>query len=142
MSRSEFPRREHPGHDAKSTNSTLVSFRGTRNLGATRAYVPQRRDPSFVGMTLGCGAVRIVVTLIAAAILTALFPATPAAAHPLGNFSVNQYSRIEIDRGEARIDYVLDLAELPTVADRSLLDANLDGTIDDAEQARYLDLKL
>ena len=54
----------------------------------------------------------------------ALAPA--AAAHPLGNFTVNQYSRIEIGATEARLVYVLDLAELPTVADRPLLDS--DGT--------------
>ena len=51
--------------------------------------------------------------------MLSLGPATPVAAHPLGNFTVNQYSRIEIGTDEARLIYVLDLAELPTVADQT-----------------------
>jgi ABC-type nickel/cobalt efflux system permease component RcnA len=76
------------------------------------------------------------------ALLLALSPATPAAAHPLGNFSVNQYSRIEIGTDEARLVYVLDLAELPTVADRPLLDRDGDGAIVGAEHESYLAGKL
>jgi nickel/cobalt transporter (NicO) family protein len=82
------------------------------------------------------------VTSVVAALLLALIPTTPVAAHPLGNFSVNQYSRIEIGVDEARLVYVLDLAELPTVADRPLLDANDDGAIEDTERERYLDGKM
>lgn len=37
------------------------------------------------------------------------------AAHPLGNFSVNRYSRLEIARDEIVLTYVLDLAEIPTL---------------------------
>lgn len=35
-------------------------------------------------------------------------------AHPMGNFSVSHYARIEVSRGGAEIRYVLDLAEIPT----------------------------
>jgi ABC-type nickel/cobalt efflux system permease component RcnA len=35
-------------------------------------------------------------------------------AHPMGNFSVNHYARIEVTGGGAEIHYVLDLAEIPT----------------------------
>jgi nickel/cobalt transporter (NicO) family protein len=35
-------------------------------------------------------------------------------AHPMGNFSVSHYSRIELGAHGARIRYVLDLAEIPT----------------------------
>jgi ABC-type nickel/cobalt efflux system permease component RcnA len=85
---------------------------------------------------------RSAVVLIIAALLLALAPIIPASAHPLGNFSVNQYSRIEIGTAEARLVYVLDLAELPTVADRPLLDSDGDGAIADAERAAYLESKL
>jgi nickel/cobalt exporter len=38
-----------------------------------------------------------------------------ALAHPMGNFSVSHYSRIEVQQtGMVRVTYVLDLAELPT----------------------------
>src|SRR5262245_6795581 len=37
-----------------------------------------------------------------------------AKAHPLGNFSVNHYSRIEPGLEDVRVQYVMDLAEIPT----------------------------
>ena len=36
-----------------------------------------------------------------------------AEAHPLGNFTVNRYSRIEIYSDVIRVHYVRDLAEIP-----------------------------
>src|ERR1041385_8265013 len=36
-------------------------------------------------------------------------------AHPMGNFSVSHYSRIELTANGARIRYILDLAGIPTV---------------------------
>jgi nickel/cobalt exporter len=35
-------------------------------------------------------------------------------AHPMGNFSVNHYARIQVEPGGAEILFVLDLAEIPT----------------------------
>ena len=35
-------------------------------------------------------------------------------AHPMGNFSVSHYSRIEMSAQGAKIRYILDLAEIPT----------------------------
>ena len=84
----------------------------------------------------------LAATLALAALLTGLVPARPAAAHPLGNFTVNQYTRIEVNADDARVVYVLDLAELPTVADRPLVDPDGNGTIDEAERERYLDAKM
>ena len=80
--------------------------------------------------------------IFATVTLLALLPAQPAAAHPLGNFTVNQYTRIEVGSEEARLVYVLDLAELPTVADRDRRDPNRDGTMSDAERDAYLEAKL
>jgi nickel/cobalt exporter len=57
---------------------------------------------------------RLVVLLIA---LGALFPSA-AAAHPLGNFSVNRYSGIEVSGDRVYVHYVLDLAEIPTFQQR------------------------
>lgn len=67
---------------------------------------------------------------------------SPAIAHPLGNFSVNQYSRIELDPTAATLFYVLDLAELPTVADRPVLDADGNSVISAAEREAYLAVKM
>jgi len=54
--------------------------------------------------------------LVAACVL-ALLPATtaPVSAHPLGNFTVNRYSRVEVTGDGIHIRYVLDLAEIPSV---------------------------
>ena len=47
-------------------------------------------------------------------LLLALSVPAVTQAHPLGNFTVNQYSRLEIAPGQLRIFYVLDMAEIPT----------------------------
>jgi ABC-type nickel/cobalt efflux system permease component RcnA len=54
---------------------------------------------------------RLVVLAVAAASLA--LPAL-AAAHPLGNFTVNRFSRIEVSGPRLYVRYVLDMAEIPT----------------------------
>ena len=46
--------------------------------------------------------------------LFALLSLTRADAHPMGNFSVNHYSRISVGPEQVEITYALDLAEIPT----------------------------
>lgn len=58
--------------------------------------------------------IRVGRGLALALALVAAFPA-PASAHPLGNFSVNRYSRIELASDRVTLRYVLDLAEIPTI---------------------------
>jgi ABC-type nickel/cobalt efflux system permease component RcnA len=48
------------------------------------------------------------------ALLAALIVPSVAAAHPLGNFTVNRFSRIEVSGPRIYVVYVLDLAEIPT----------------------------
>jgi len=54
---------------------------------------------------------RLVLLVCAAVVLAA--PAA-ALAHPLGNFTINRHSRIEISGDHLYVVYVLDLAEIPT----------------------------
>ena len=54
---------------------------------------------------------RLLVLLVLLASLAA--PAV-ATAHPLGNFTVNRFSRIEVSGPRLYVVYVLDLAEIPT----------------------------
>ncbi len=56
-----------------------------------------------------------------------------AFAHPLGNFTVNTSAQIVLLPGVIRVDYVLDMAEIPTVQAMPELDADGDGTISDGE---------
>jgi ABC-type nickel/cobalt efflux system permease component RcnA len=46
--------------------------------------------------------------------LLLLLTAAKAAAHPLGNFSINQYSAIRIGNSEVELRYIVDMAEIPT----------------------------
>ena len=52
--------------------------------------------------------------LVLLAALTALAAPAVAAAHPLGNFTVNRFSRIDVAGDKLYVRYVLDLAEIPT----------------------------
>jgi nickel/cobalt transporter (NicO) family protein len=47
-------------------------------------------------------------------VLTALALPVAASAHPLGNFTVNRFSRVEVAGPRVYVRYVLDLAEIPT----------------------------
>jgi nickel/cobalt transporter (NicO) family protein len=58
---------------------------------------------------------RRLVALIVLAI-SILRPPAPAAAHPLGNFTINHLAKIRIERDRVYVHYVLDLAEIPTFA--------------------------
>ncbi len=49
------------------------------------------------------------------ALLVGLVLAGCAAAHPMGNFSVSHYSRLDFKADGLRLTYVLDLAEIPTL---------------------------
>ena len=54
----------------------------------------------------------LVASIIGAAV--ALFAVGKAAAHPLGNFTVNRYAGIELAGSEIYVRYALDLAEIPS----------------------------
>jgi nickel/cobalt exporter len=54
---------------------------------------------------------RLLVVVAAAAALA--IPAA-AAAHPLGNFTINRFARVEVAGDRLFVRYVLDLAEIPT----------------------------
>jgi nickel/cobalt exporter len=64
-------------------------------------------------------------------------PAAPAAAHPLGNFTVNLYSGIEVMPQRVEVEYVLDMAEVPTFREKRAIDADRDGEISVVERAAW-----
>lgn len=76
--------------------------------------------------------------LLLAGLVLATLPAQAAFAHPLGNFSVNHYSRIELTPAQVRIFYVVDLAEIPTFQLKAALDRNSNGRFDEDEQASFV----
>jgi len=65
--------------------------------------------------------------------------APAASAHPLGNFTVNRYSGLDLSPGSIRILYVVDMAEIPTYQETTNIDTNADGTVTDAEKQSWAD---
>ena len=59
----------------------------------------------------------------------ALVPAGTAAAHPLGNFTINQFAELRLHPGSVEIFAVVDHAEIPTLQQRSALDRDADGAV-------------
>jgi nickel/cobalt transporter (NicO) family protein len=55
-----------------------------------------------------------VLTLAGLAALAALVLPAAASAHPLGNFTINRFSRLETSGPRLYVLYVLDMAEIPT----------------------------
>jgi ABC-type nickel/cobalt efflux system permease component RcnA len=81
-----------------------------------------------------------------------LLPAI-AAAHPLGNFTINHYAGIRVEVDHILLDVVIDRAEIPTFQARQDFDLDADGSVSDDEieagrvatcheLARSLDLSL
>jgi len=60
--------------------------------------------------------IRRLVAALAGVVAFAAVPAV-AQAHPLGNFTVNRYSLVQLDRGSVHVTFVLDEAEIPTFQD-------------------------
>jgi ABC-type nickel/cobalt efflux system permease component RcnA len=68
-----------------------------------------------------------------------LFLAVSASAHPLGNFSVNQYSRLEVESSQIKIRQLLDMAEIPTFQLQGEIDTDKNGMLSETELDLYAD---
>lgn len=64
-----------------------------------------------------------------------------ASAHPMGNFSINHFSALTVERGEVRLLYVVDLAEIPTFQELGDLNATHSAALPSAQRAAYLAAK-
>jgi nickel/cobalt transporter (NicO) family protein len=83
---------------------------------------------------------RLLAVLVAAFAL--LLPAT-ASAHPLGNFTINHYSRVQPSGDRIYVLYVLDLAEIPTFrARQTMTSLSAYGTSTSREIASQLRLEV
>ena len=63
--------------------------------------------------------------------------AASVAAHPLGNFSINQYSRLEVGKSQIKLREVLDMAEIPTFQESAAIDTDHDGQLSSQEISAY-----
>jgi nickel/cobalt transporter (NicO) family protein len=82
---------------------------------------------------------RRVAVLVTLAAILLVAGATGAAAHPLGNFTVNTYSGLRVGPDRLVVDYVVDMAEIPTFQARQAIDADHDGRVAEAEAAAWRD---
>ncbi len=64
-----------------------------------------------------------------------------AYAHPMGNFSINHYSGLEVSQTEIRVRYIVDFAEIPTFQEIQALDRDHNGEISPSEREAYLSEK-
>lgn len=80
-------------------------------------------------------------SVVLALVLVTLLPGV-LQAHPLGNFTVNRYSRLEVAPRHVTLTYVIDMAEIPTQQERPQIDTDGDGQFSPAEQDAYLAQKL
>lgn len=79
----------------------------------------------------------LLLAIVSLAALSPLLNFRTAAAHPLGNFTVNRYARIELYRDAIDVHYVLDLAEIPTFQALSEIDTDRDGAASQSELDAY-----
>ncbi len=86
-----------------------------------RRHLPLRRPRAH----------RRLATVLAVMGLVAL--PTMAAAHPLGNFTINHYAGVRIETDRILLDVVIDQAEIPTFQARRSFDTDGDGSVSDAE---------
>ncbi len=76
------------------------------------------------------------LTVAAVSLAIVAWPAL-ALAHPLGNFTINLYSGIQLTPHKVQIEYVVDMAEIPTFEEMANIDVNGDGVATDAEKASW-----
>jgi nickel/cobalt exporter len=65
--------------------------------------------------------------------------AHPAIAHPLGNFTINHFTRLEVGQEQVGIHFVVDMAEISTFQELQSADTDADGKTSDAELNAYLE---
>src|SRR5208282_4887344 len=61
----------------------------------------------------------------------------PSFAHPMGNFSINHYSRVTIKQDSVEVLYLIDMAEIPTFQETRQFD--ISRAVGDPRDSRYLD---
>lgn len=71
-----------------------------------------------------------------------LAPPHPASAHPLGNFSVNQLEALDLYPDRVEVTAEVDIAELPTLQERSTMENDPGGRVACASLARDFDVSV
>jgi ABC-type nickel/cobalt efflux system permease component RcnA len=84
----------------------------------------------------------LAAALLAIAVTAVASSPKPAAAHPLGNFTINALANVQfLGDGSVQLSYVLDMAEIPAFQELRQIDDNGDGLVSETESQTYLDRK-
>lgn len=75
--------------------------------------------------------------LTAVAMVTVWLLPAVAFSHPLGNFTINQYVGMIVGPDRVEIDYIVDMAEIPTFQERQVIDSDNDDIISTEEETSY-----
>ncbi|MDQ3686188.1 MAG: hypothetical protein M3430_11400, partial [Acidobacteriota bacterium] len=81
---------------------------------------------------------RLAVTILFTVLFISSF-AGESVAHPLGNFTVNHFARIDVGFERIGLRYVLDMAEIPAFQELRAADVDGDGSTSSAELEAYLE---
>lgn len=77
------------------------------------------------------------------ALFAALILGSPnAAAHPLGDFSINQYFIVDGSAPRPTVHFLLDVAEIPSFTELDMLDTDYDSQLSPEEVEAYLDQRI
>ncbi|HEY6153458.1 MAG TPA: sulfite exporter TauE/SafE family protein [Candidatus Udaeobacter sp.] len=79
------------------------------------------------------------LTLPAFSLAVLFFGSSLALAHPLGNFTINHFTRIEVGNVRVKLHSVIDMAEIPAFQELQKIDTNGDGKASSEELDAYAD---
>ena len=80
---------------------------------------------------------RFRAALILASLVATLVVVPSAAAHPLGNFTINHYIGLTVEAERIDIEYVMDMAEIPAYQELANIDIDGNDVVDLSEAAGY-----
>ncbi len=80
--------------------------------------------------------------LLGLLVLVTLVGVPKVDAHPMGNFSVNQYFILDLRAETPVIFYLADIAEIPSFTELDLLDTDFDSQVTKEEEEAYLNLRV
>src|SRR5215475_3644380 len=73
---------------------------------------------------------------VAALLICALLASPANFAHPMGNFSINHYAGIRVEQGAVEIQYLIEMAEIPTF--QEMQKYNFSAQVGDPQAQTYL----
>ncbi len=94
---------------------------------------------SFMTNTRIVSNLRRAVGTLLIALVFVFGSARAVVAHPLGNFTINHFARLEVGIEQIAIHYVVDMAEISTFQELQAADTDRDGSPSNAELNTYLE---